>query len=53
MIKTEEEDLAVTVTDKVNFCKHVNRITGETYNLLRNIKAAFTHLNEDMMKKHQ
>ncbi len=51
MTKTEEKDLGVTVTDKLNFGKHINHITGETCNLLRNIKAVFTHLDEDMMKK--
>ena len=51
MIKMEEKDLGVTVTDKLNFGKHINCITGETYNIIRNIKVAFTHLDEDMMKK--
>ncbi len=50
-VKTEEKDLGVIVTDKLDFGKHINSITGETYNLLRKIKAAFTHLDEDMMKK--
>jgi len=49
--KTEERDLGVTITDKLAFGKHINRITGETYNLLRNIKAAFTYLSEEMVKK--
>ncbi len=31
--------------------KHIKQITGETYNLLRNIKATFTHLDEGMIKK--
>ncbi len=30
---------------------HINRITGETYNLLRNIKTAFTYIDEEMVKK--
>ncbi len=41
----------MTVTNKLTFDKHINRITGETYNLLRNIKTAFTYLNEEMVKK--
>ncbi len=45
MTKTEEKDLGVTVTDNLNFGKHIDLITGETYNFLRNIKAAFTHLD--------
>ncbi len=40
----------MTVTDKLNFGKHINHITGKAYNL-RNIKAAFIHLDKDMMKK--
>ncbi len=51
MKKTEEKDLGVTITDKFAFGKHINRITGETYNLLRNIKAAFTYPDEEMVKK--
>ena len=31
--------------------KHINNITGETYNLLRNIWVAFTYVDEDMIKK--
>ncbi len=50
MIKTEEKDLGVAVRDKLNFGKHGNHITRETYNHVRNIKAAFTHLEEDMKK---
>ncbi len=35
----------------LTFDKHINRITCETYNLLRNIKRAFTYLDEEMVKK--
>ena len=31
--------------------KHINRIVGETYNLVRNIKVAFRYLDEEMIKK--
>ena len=31
--------------------KHINKITSETYNLLGNIRVAFTYVNEDMIKK--
>ncbi len=41
----------MTVANKLTFDKHINRITGETYNLLRNIKTAFTYLDEEMVKK--
>ncbi len=36
--KTEEKDLGVIITDKLTFGNHINRITGETYNLRRNLK---------------
>ncbi len=29
---------------------HKNKITGEVYNIIRNIKTAFTYLDEEMMK---
>ena len=51
MKRTEEKDLGVVVTDNLNFGKHINKITGETYNLVRNIKVAFTYLDEEMVKK--
>ncbi len=41
----------MTVTNKLTFDKHINRITGETYNLLRNITTTFTYLDEEMVKK--
>ena len=31
--------------------KHINKIVGETYNLLRTIKVTFDYLDEEMMKK--
>ncbi len=49
--KNEEKDLRVTVTNKLTFDKYINPITGETYNLLRNIKTTFTYLDEEMVKK--
>ena len=51
MKKTEERDLGVTVTDKLSFGKHINKITGVAYNLIRNIKTAFTYIDEEMVKK--
>ncbi len=44
--KTEEKDLGVLSLEK-----HVNKITAETYNLLRNTRAAFTHLYENIVRK--
>ena len=31
--------------------KQINRIVGETYSLLKNIRVAFIHIDENMMKK--
>ncbi len=49
--RTEERDLDVNITDKLPPEKHITKIRGETYNLLRNIRTAFTHLDEEMIKK--
>ncbi len=51
MKKREEKDLGGTIRDKLTFGNHINQITGETYNLLRNIKIAFTYTDEEMIKK--
>merc|ERR1712035_20916 len=31
--------------------KHINRITADTYNLVRNMKVAFSHVDENMVSK--
>ena len=31
--------------------KHINKITGETYKLLRNMRLAFTYVDEDLINK--
>ncbi len=49
--KTEEKDLGVIITDNLSPERHVNKITTETYNLLRNIRAAFSYFHEDMVRK--
>ena len=49
--KTEEKDLGVTISSSLSFGKHIRKITGETYNILRNIKLAFNYIDEEMMKK--
>ena len=49
--RTEEKDLGVTFTESLSPEKHLNKIIGETYNLLRNIRVAFTYLDEDMIRK--
>lgn len=49
--RMEEKDLGVTISSSLSFEKHINKITGETYNILRNMKLAFNYIDEDMMKK--
>ena len=39
------------ITDNLSPEKHINIITGETYQLLRNIRMAFKYLDEEMIKK--
>ena len=47
----EEKDLGITVQDTLTPEKHINRIFGETYNLLQNIRRAFHYMDRDMMCK--
>ena len=49
--KTEEKDLGVIIMDSLSPEKHINKITAETYNLLRNIRAAFNYMDEEMTRK--
>ena len=49
--KTEEKDLGVIIMDSLSPEKHINKITAETYNLLRNIRAAFNYMDEEMIRK--
>ena len=48
--RNTEKDLGVIVMDNMSLRKHVNKIVGETYNLLKNIKVAFSYTDEDVMK---
>ena len=50
-MKKEEKDLGVTNMDNISPEKHIDKITCETFNLLRNILVAFTYVDEDMIKK--
>lgn len=43
--------VVINTLGNVNVHLAINRITGETHNLLRNIKAAFTYLDGEMIKK--
>ena len=47
----QEKDLGVTIQENLTPDRHINKITGEAYNIIRRIKAAFTYLDEEMMKK--
>ncbi len=49
MKREQVKDLGVTITDKLTFGNHINRVTGETYNFLRNVKIAFTYTDEEMI----
>ena len=49
--KKEEKNLRVTIMENKSPEKHINKITGEIYNLLKNIRVAFTYVDEDMIKK--
>ena len=50
-VKSDEKDLGVTVTNKLSPEVHIKRKAGEAYDLVRNIRAAFTYLDEQMIKK--
>ena len=50
-IKTKEKDLGVIVTEKLSPETHVSKKVGEAYSLLRSIRAAFSYMDEAMMKK--
>ena len=49
--KTEEKYLRVFIMDSLSPEKPKNNITVETYNLFKNIKAAFNYMDEGMIKK--
>lgn len=49
--RTREKDLGLTFTESLLPEKYLNKIIGETYNLLRNsIGVAFVYLDEDMIR---
>ena len=37
------------LTDKLSPERHLNKITGQIYNPLRNIRVALTHLDDDVI----
>lgn len=48
---TVEKDLGVTVTEGLTPELHVSRKVGEAFSLVRNIRAAFKYLDEEMMRR--
>ena len=42
--------MGVWITDNLSPQKHINKITGDTYQLLRYIRMAFTYLDEERIK---
>ena len=50
-IEKEEKDLGVVIQDNLSPEKHIDRIFGNTFMMLRNIQTAFHFQNKDMMRK--
>ena len=50
-IAKEEKDLGVVIQDNLSPKKHIDRIFGDTFGMLRNIWLAFHYLDKDMMRK--
>ena len=49
-IAKREKDLEVVIQDNLSPNKHINRIFGDAFMMLRNIRMAFHFLDKDMMK---
>ena len=47
----KEKDLEIVMQNNLSPEKHINKIIGETYNMLRNIRVAFHYMDKEMMKK--
>ena len=50
-IVKEEKDLGVVIQDNLSPDKHINRIFGNTFMMLRSIRMAFHFLDKDKMRK--
>ena len=46
----EEKDLGIMIQDTLSPVKHIKGIFGSTYNLLTNIRVAFSYMDKQMMK---
>ena len=47
----KEKDLGIVMQNNLSPEKHINKIFGETYNMLRNIRVTFHYMDKEMMKK--
>ena len=45
------KDLEVVIQNNLSPEKHIDRIFGDAFKILRNIRMAFNFLDKDMMKK--
>ena len=50
-IAKEEKDLGVVIQENLSPEKHINRIFGDTFMMLRNMRMAFHFLDKAMMRK--
>ena len=50
-IEKEEKDLGVAIQDNLSPENHIDRIFGNTFMILRNIRMAFHFLDKDIMRK--
>ena len=46
-----EKNLRVWISDNLSLENHINKIPGDTYQLLRNIRMAFKYLDEEIINK--
>ena len=46
----EEKNLAVVMQDNLSPEKHINRIFGDTFRMLRNMRMAFNFLDKDTIR---
>ena len=47
----KEKDLGVMIQDNLSLEKHINRIFGDIFRMLTNIRMAFHFLDKDRMRK--
>ena len=50
-IAKEEKDLKIVIQDNLSAEEHIDKIFGDTFRMLRNIRMAFHFLDNDMMRK--